>query len=802
DDVITVRLHVENASNIGNYQSYYYKIDGVQSTEGSIICTIDTENSDDNTYYYDCTIPVVNFPVCNGPGTSTISVNFNYLGGVKLSGSFPITLVPATPKLIVNSLLPAPFDCGIDSEVTIQLQVNDPISQAPETYYTFDNTNFNDLDCTSSGHTYSCTIDGDEVCSLLQEHLEVTVKFTYGEIETLAQPAPVFVTFPPPSMGIDTVTPQTVEAGETTDVSVLLHVNYPDTITFQEDDFNYKYLSNSFSAATCTLESSYSNIKYYKCTVPLVIPSTSDGVNDLSFRLDGFMEGAPKQLTAKTFFEIMPPPPEPAFTITSTSSPVDCVTDSSAEVRIKAENIDLLSVSDFKYTIDGTTYIDNECTKSSNILTCTITAAELCDTMKNLVIIKYSIDDTYYTNSQKIYLQIPDPHMQVYAVQPDTLSSGEVNSVNIKLFVQHPEMVGTSPSFLYNYASKSDQPLTCVKVSSTANRDFYECANTQFDLTSYSASSLSVLFSIQGSLVTFPMVIPVADVADTNPWLEIVSTTPSRIETELGNQTSASLYVTVHNAMAADLKHQATVIPNSILSAGTCTEADVEYDFNCDVTIRMPANADPGANSVTLSLRMSNGKNYDFSNTTNVYAISDDTQLEIQSISPDNLYCGGQTQQNQNTVRVTARSKILTDFEIIEEVISFNGRTIPGSSRYCTAKGQAITCNIPTDKLMAAVTCDSGDLAPGEGSHFYTFDLTLLVKAGGNSEMLSGFGDISVTARPLEPYLEILDNDVVSGALQSPINCLIGQSIKLGDSGYVRIMYADLLHPEPKEDDL
>ncbi|NIP41084.1 MAG: hypothetical protein GTN39_06255, partial [Candidatus Aenigmarchaeota archaeon] len=491
---------------------------------------------------------------------------------------------------------------------------------------------------------------------------------------------------------------------------------------------------------------------------------------------------------------------------TSTSSPVDCVTDDVVSFTIKYENIDFDDIEKQEFTYDGINYNPITCTKAGNLLQCSHSADELCGEMKNVLTVIFSFTDannTYYTNPQKVYFKIPEPHMQVYSIQPNTLSIGEKNSVTVNLYVQYPKMVGESPIFLYSYLDKTNQKMSCNKVSSTSIRDFYDCANTDFEVPAdYSKSQLPVLFSIQGTTISFPMNIPVETLVKTTPWLEIVSTTPSRIEILLGNQTSASFYVTVHNAAEKELKHQATLIPNSWITSGSCKEEAIEYDFTCDVTIKPPTTAKTGPNSVTLSLKVSNSKTYDISNQTTVYVLPEETLVEIQSISPNTLYCEGHKQQNPNTVKVTATSKNLVDFELVEEDISFNDLPISHTARYCTSQRQSITCEIPTDRFFEKVTCGEGELAPGEGSRYYPLTLTFLVESGGELITISGSKDVSIVARPLEPYLEIADNDVVDRVLQTPINCLGSQTIKLGDTGYVRIMYADLLHPEPKEDDV
>jgi hypothetical protein len=807
-DLVKVNMHVENASNIGYFQSYYYTIDGAKGSDGSITCSIINPNA--SIYSYQCSIPVASFPVCTAPGTSSIKIYFNYAGGVQLStDGIPITLKAPIPKVVVNSVTPLPFDCGIDTELTARLQVLNPM-EGGKAYHSFDGKNFNASACTGSASSYVCTIPEKQICQLLQENLELTFKFVYGETEVLSLPTTVLVTFPPPSVGIDTITPQAMEAGKTTSVNVLLHVNYPDFLTYNVNSFNYKYLAKAFQPANCSLESSYSNIKYYKCAVALEIPSGRQGIETLSFRLDGYMEGQTKQLTANGFYEILPPPPLPSLTIVSTSSPLKCIQDPSLTVTAKTENIQ--GTPQTSYSVDaGKTYKNLTCSSSGNVYTCAIQKDDLCSLMSSslTLLLKFVFPSKeLISNPQNIYITLPEPHMQVYAISPDTLPVGEKTPVAVSLFVQYPKMVGDTPAFLYSYLNKTNQKMTCTKVSSTSNRDFYECANTQFEIPGdYTKASLPVLFSIQGTTLSFPMSIPVSTgVAAGKPWLQIVSTTPSRIEVFQGNQTNASLYVTVHNAAENSLKHQATLVPNAWVASGSCIEAAIPYDFECNVVIKAAKTANLGATSVNVTLRTTDKKTYDISNTTAVYVLAEEARVDVQSISPETLYCEGQQQQNPASVRITAVAKNLASFTLLDEAISFNGQPIArtGTGRLCSqqASSQSITCTIPTDKLFEKVTCGSGELAPGGGSHYYPLTLTFLAKAGSDQVTLSGSHDVAVVARPLAPYLDIVDNDVVSGSLQTPINCLGSQAIKLGDSGYVRIMYADLLHAEPKEDDL
>jgi hypothetical protein len=801
-DVINVNLHAENAS-VGYFLTYYYTLGGMKAGDGAMTCSIANPNA--SIYYYQCSIPASTLPVCNAPGTSTVSVYFNYQGGVSLTSGFPITFKAPVPRLTIASLSPTPFDCGIDKWMTANLQVSNPSTESLKKYYAFDGKNFKDLkNCTGSGTSFSCSLNESSICQLLQENLELTFKFVYGSTEVLSLPADVMVTFPPPSMGIDTVTPQSVTSGNTTTLNVLLHVNYPDFLTYNVNSFNYKYLDKDFAPATCSLQASYSNVKYYKCAASLAIPSGQQGVETLAFRLDGYQDSSLKQLYANSFIQINLPPAQPTLTIISASpSPLSCIQDPAITLVARADGAQGTPTT--QYSIDGgTSYKALSCAPSGTTYACTVPKDELCGLMKNsfAVMLKFAFPSVeLVSNPQNVYVTLPEPHMQVYAVMPDTLAIGQTTSATVSLFVQYPAMVGSNPVFLYSYLDKTNQRLSCSKVSSTSNKDFYECASTQFALPDgYSKSTVPVIFTIQGTTISFPLVLAAAAATSIDPWLEIVSSTPSTIEVNQGNETSASFYVTIHNAAQNDLKHTATLIPNSWITAGTCSEAAVQYDFRCDVTIKALRTAKAGANPASLTLRMTDKKTYDLTNTTSVYVIPEEATVDVQSVTPATLYCEGQKQTNPDTVKITATTKNIASSSLLEESITFNGKAIVHSAKYCTQQGQSITCSIPTDKLFEKVNCGSGDLVPGGGTHYYPLALSFLVRTGDTTATLFGTEDVAIVARPLEAYLEISDNNVVNGLLQTKINCLGAQSIKLGSTGYVRINNADLLHPEAKDD--
>ena len=810
-DVINVTAHVENASaiNCGEaecyFQDYYYTIDGVQSSPGSMTCSI--VNPLETIYEYECAIPVDRFPVCPAPKTSTLSLHFVYKNNVVLSGEFPITLQRPAPTLVVNSIIPSIFDCGLDTELTANLRVTNPPSGTPNTYYTFDGVNFERMSCTGSGETFLCKIPESEICSLLQEDLNLIFKFEYAEEDVLSDPVNLHVTFPPPSLGIDTVTPEVFISGENTSAEVLLHVNYPDSITYDETDFKYKYLDNPFQSVTCPLANSFTNIKYHKCSIELDIPPGREGVEELTFRLDGYYGNELKSLITNYFITIESPPPEPSLTIVSTSSPLDCVKDSTLSVQARVENIQGTPQTTL-YSIDGGQNFELiTCSGVGDTYTCYIPKDDLCSLMTNSLdlILKFTYSNKeLVSNSQKIYINLPEPHMEVYSVFPDVLQVGKTIQTTVNLYIQYPETVGT-PEFVYSYLDKADQSMSCQKVSSTSIRDYYRCSQTSFTIPSdYSGDQISVTFAVEGTTLTYPYTLKVtSEEIGVEPWFDIYSTIPGKIEVEMGNSTQATLLLTVHNAAENNLKHSATLQPTKWVTAGTCKETDIDYDFSCDVTIRAPKDAKIGENEAEVKIKVSDGKSYTLTNTTKVYVLPGKFYLDIQTITPDKLYCQGHKQQNPNQVKLNAKLVNLQADLLLQEKITFNGYEIEHTDRYCTFQAGSVTCNIPTDKLMEKVTCGQGDLAPGEGLHYYPLSLTILFRKGEENVQVSGSKDLGVEAIPLQPYIEIVDTDIENGFLKEPINCLGSKTIKLGEAGgYVRIRYADLLHQTPDEKDL
>lgn len=807
-DVINVTAHVENASaiNCGEaecyFQDYYYKIDDVQSGPGSITCSITSPS--ENIYRYSCSIPADKLPACPAPKTSTFSLYFSYKNNVVLSGEFPITLESPPASLVVNSVMPSIFDCGIDSELTADLRVTNPPAGTPQTFYTFDGVNFETMSCSGS---FLCKIPEEKICSLLQEDLNLKFRFKYADTEISSESVNLHVTFPPPSLGIDTVTPEVLTAGENTTADILLHVNYPDSMTYEVGNFKYKYFDNAFQSATCSLDKSFANIKYYTCSIALNIPLERVGVEEITFRLDGYQGSELKSLLANHFITIKSPPPEPSLTIISTTSPLDCVTDSSMTVRARTDNIQ--GTPETYYSVGGNqSFTSLTCSSSGNAYTCHIPKESLCPLMSNSLdlLLKFSYPGReLVSNLQKIYISLPEPHIQVYSVYPNVLSAGKTTQTSVNLYVQYPETISSSPKFIYSYLDKADQSMNCQKVSSTSIRDYYRCSQTGFTIpVDYTGSQISILFAIEGTTLTFPFNIPVtSEGLGVEPWVNVYSSIPGKIEVEAGNSTQATLLITVNNAAENNLKHSATLQPSNWITSGTCEESGIGYDFSCDVTISAPKDAVVGANDIDVDVRVSNGKTYTLVNQTKVYVLQGEFYLDIQTLTPDRLYCQGHSQQNPEQVKVNAKLTNLQADSLLQERIIFNGGEIQHTDRYCTFQANTITCNIPTDKLLEKVTCGQGDLAPGEGTHYYQFSLNILFKKGGQQLQVSGSKDLAVEAIPLQAYLEIIDTDIDNGFLVEPINCLGSKTIKLGEGGnYIRIRYADLLHQTPDESDL
>jgi hypothetical protein len=805
EDVINITSHVENASEINcgspncYFQSYYYEIDGVQSSPGSITCSIIDPTQD--IYSYECLIYVNKLPSCEAPGTSTLTLYFVYQGETKIFGSFPITLQKAPPELIINSISPNPFDCGLDTVLSSVLRINNPPGGNPSISYTFDGVNFHSLSCSFSGNLYSCSIPENEICPLLQENLQVTFKFVYDGTEILSSPAEIFVTFPPPSMGIDTVTPQMFTAGEIAQSEVLLHVNYPDSITYELNDFKYKYLDRDFEGVTCSASQSFANIKYYECDITLDIPSNAiTGPNTLTFRLDGFQDGNPKSLTANSFIEIMSPPLEPSLTITSTSSPLDCITDSSLTIHAKVGNIE--GEPTYQYSIDGgKTFETLTCSKSGNVFECSITREDICPLNKNslTLILKFKYPDKeLISNPQEVYIRIPEPHIEVFYFFPTNLTRGETTEATIGLYIQYPEYITESPSFFYEYEDKGKQRMTCSKTKSDVNRDYYECSASFSIPKDFARNYIYPVFSIEGTTLTFVMTVSISEPpARMEPYIDIYSTEPANIEIEQGNTTEATLHFTLVYGLENDIK-QISFIPSGWVTKGECEETEISYDYKCDITISSPSNAELGDHTLSLKLRASNEKTYDLSREFKVRVVAKKKRLEIQSLTPEALYCPGSRQTNPSNVRVVLRVVNAEPDHLLDEEIRFNNRLLEHTGRYCSLQGASITCNVPTDKLLNLLTCgeEGEELAPGEGILQYELSLEFELRKGGEAPFrLSSSKDIGVHAPPLQAKLKIAEESIS----QTTINCLSSTTIKIDSVG---IIYADLLHTDPDPDDL
>jgi hypothetical protein len=806
DDAISIDAHVDNASQIKcgqpecYYKSFYYEVDGVRPQESTMTCSV-------SGYKYNCTIPVSNFPVCAAPKTSTITVHFTYADGSDVFASFPVDLKKTPAKLVVDSLSPNPFDCGTDTKMMVLLRVTNPPSGDLKKEYTLDGTTYKALSCaTPYGNVYSCSITDTDICSLLKENLDAKFRFTYAGSPVETGVVSLFVTFPPPSMGIDSLTPEIFTTGQAMASEALLHVNYPDTLTYNLGDFKFKYLDNGFEAVTCALHQTFPNRKYYKCPVTLTIPSGLQGSYNIRFKLDGFKDGVQTTIQAEKSYQVRSPPPGPSLTITYAGN-LDCSKDPSLTIRARVDNTAEVPTK-YEYSTDGTAYTTLVCTESSGSYTCTIPKDSLCSVQQERMTLglKFTYPSGALTsNFQTVSLSLPVPSMRVYSILPDPVYRGESNQGKASLYILHPSYVSTTPVFSYSYLEKVNERMSCTRTKQASTSDFYECT-VQFDVPEgYSTNMFTATFGIQGTDLMSTYNVNVADQAIAAARINKIT---ASISVEPGNSTTADLFVETQNVEeSADL----SVLPRSWISGGAC-QKQTTNSYKCPVTITVPSSEPSNpAKELELTLRIAGAKSKDMAGTFTINVLPVERRVEIQQKSPETLYCPENTQKNPTMVTITTR---LVNFPqegvfLTNENITFKGVNISPGTRRCKLEGQGITCTIPVDKFIEQATCGEGDLAPGEGSIAYPFTLKFGITAGSDSFVVSGADMINIEAPPLRPYITLscngnLEPTSVEGRclLTKSIKCLGSTNIEVGKlkDEFVHIDNADLLHAEPLDD--
>jgi hypothetical protein len=812
DDAISIDAHIDNASQIKcgqpecYYKSFYYEVDGVRPHESTMTCSV-------SGYKYNCTIPVSNFPVCAAPKTSTITAHFTYADGSDVFASFPVDLRKTPAKLVVDSLSPNPFDCGTDTKMMVLLRVTNPPSGDLKKEYTLDGTTYKSLSCAAPyGNVYSCSITDTDVCSLLKENLEAKFRFTYAGSPVETGAVSLFVTFPPPSMGIDSLTPEIFTTGQTLASEILIHINYPDTLTYNLGDFKFKYLDSGFQSTTCTLHQTFPNRKYYKCPVTLTIPSGLQGSYNIRFKLDGFKDGAQTTIQAEKSYRVRSPPPGPSLTVTYASG-LDCAKDPSLTVRARADNTAEVPTK-YEYSTDGTAYTALACTESSGSYTCTIPKDSLCSSQQESMTLglKFTYPAGALTsNFQTVSLSLPVPSMRVYSIFPDPVSRGESNQGKANLYILYPSYVSTTPMFVYSYSfgvgfEKINERMSCTRTKQASTSDFYECT-VQFDVPEgYSATTFIATFGIQGTDLMSTYNVNVADQAIATARINNIA---ASISVEPGNSTTADLFVETQNV---EESASLSVLPRSWISGGAC-QKQTTNSYKCPVTITVPSSEPSNpAKELELTLRIAGAKSKDMAGTFTINILPVERKIEIQQKSPGTLYCPDNTQKNPAMVTITAR---LVNFPqegvaLTDEEIKFKGVKISPGVKRCTLGGQSITCTIPVDKFIEQAACGEADtdLAPGEGSVSYPFILRFGITAGSDSFVVSGADMINIEAPPLRPYITLSCNGnlepTASGrcSLKRDINCLGSTNIEVGKllDEFVRIDNADLLHDEPLDD--
>ncbi len=804
DETIEVKVHVENSSYITcgqnecYYKSFYYDVDDVPPTESHMTCIIT------GTYEYECSIPVDNFPVCDAPGTSTVTLHFTYDDGKTVFAGFPVTVKKPPSSIILSDLNPNPFDCGIDSQLSATIIVQNPGSSSPTKEYTLDGSTYHSLSCDAPvGNAYRCRIGESNICNLLNDDLDLYFRFGFDGTSVNTSKIDLSVSFPPPSIAIDHISNQLFTAGDTEPVTVNLHVNYPDSITYQLSNFQYKYLDGSWNSPSCTSKETFPDIDHYECSVTMDIPETQNpGVYPVQFRLNAFDGGGnPRTLQANTFVEIRSPPPGPSLAFTHAKR-LDCITDTSLTLTATTSNIMEIPTK-YEYAMDGGSYKTLTCTKSDYIYTCTIPASEMCQIKKekvtmNLKFAYPSLSSALVSNFYDAYVDLPKPSFHILYIQPDPMTRGTTTEGTIVTYISYPSYILNTPSFKFSYMDNPEETLSCSKDqdSGSADKDFYTCSASFQIPADYANANFPVVARVSG-MVSELYQVNVIDPAS-GPQPGILEIIPERIEGEAGNKTEAEIFVKTENFDELGLS-TVTIKPDGWIASGTCEHLQANY-FKCPVTVNIPSTA-AGENQQTFKILASDGTNsHDLSKALTVDVDYSPVEITIQSVTPAGVYCPDHPSSNPAQITVNMRTKTATNENpaIINEEIKFNDQIISGTARYCTSQGASITCTIPPDRFLGAVACGQGELVDGEVRN-YPLDIKFSVKLPGEAPVGASVDTYyyRVEAPPLTPYIEFNDKKLnENNVYDFNLNCLEKNTIVLGDVGnMITIRNADLLHP-------
>ncbi|MBN2042392.1 MAG: hypothetical protein JW754_01145 [Candidatus Aenigmarchaeota archaeon] len=806
DDVITVKVHVENSSyiNCGQnecyYKSFYYDVDDVSPSENRMTCLIT------GTYEYECEIPVDNFPVCDAPGTSTVTVHFTYDDATTVFAGFPVTVKKPPSSIILSDLSPNPFDCGIDTQLSATIIVQNPTSSSPTKEYTLDGTTYKSLSCDAPvGNAYRCRITESNICDMMSGDLDLYFRFTFDQTSVNTSKVNLHVTFPPPSIAIDHISNQLFTAGDSDSVTVNLHVNYPDSITYQTSGFQYKYLDSPWGSPSCTAKEIFPDVNHYECSITMDIPEAQNpGVYPVQFRLNAFDgSGNPRTLQANTFVEVRSPPPGPSLALTHAKR-LDCIADTSLTLTATTSNI-AGTPTKYEYATDGGSYKTLTCTKSDYIYTCTIPASDMCQIKKekvtmNLKFTYPSITTGLVSNFYDAYVDLPKPSFHILYIQPDPMTKGTTTSGTIVSYIRYPSYISSTPSFKFAYMDNAEETLSCSKDqdSGSADKDFYTCSASFQIPSDYANANFPVVARVTGTdmvseLYQVNVIEPTA-----GPQPNILEIIPERIEGDAGNTTDTEIFVKTENFDELGLS-TVTVKPSGWIASGTCEHLQANY-FKCPVKVNIPSTAS-GENQQTFKLLASDGTNsHDLSETLTVDVDYSPVEITIQSVTPASVYCPDHPSSNPAQVTINMRATTATNQNptIVSEEIKFNSQTISGTARYCTSQGSSITCTIPPDRFLEAVACGQGELVDGEVRN-YPLDIKFNVKLPDETPVSTKVDTYyyRVEAPPLAPYIEFNDDKInENGVYDFNVNCLEMNTITLGDAGNTITVYnADLLHP-------
>jgi|GEM_PF-5857976 len=783
EGTIEVNLHVERPQNIGNMLSYRYLINGNEVQPPSITCVQDAGNM----YSYTCNIKIREIPNCNKLGaTPSLKIKMVYAGGIELETDlFAITIEHELPTISLHHITPNPFKCDIDSELEVGVEVKNEPTEQLHFYYTFDGEKYSGMRCNKQGDVYRCKINKEDICGSLEEEMNIRVKLSYGDKEVLSDQGKIYLIYPPPSIAIDSITPSKLIADSEERVSVLLHVNYPDMLTYSEDDFSYKYINMPYAQLPCTLSKEFENIKYYRCSADISLGDVQ-GIKDFYVRLTGYQGPSLVTLEAKSQIEVMPKPPEPSIRIITITQPFDCAENAALEIELRVNN-EPKNLEKTEYSLDGDEFKDLSCSRiGESLYKCTIAKEEVCDLVKDRVNIglRFTYPGKVVSGEKSIIVRLPSPYMIVYAIHPSAIEKGKLTEANVYLYVEHADMLAGEPRFIYSYLDKSNKDMTCTKQQSggaTGTRDYYSC-KASFDIPrDVGLDKIDVIFQIEGTDMFYASKIKLVSVE--KEGIEVRVHAGKKVEIERGNETTHIIELSFTQSLDNLVIYPYSSNDVTIRPLG----CENKGYYSCTLNVAASKNANVGMHSLTLKGEATLGEErMEVSIPLTINILPTMPYIEITSVNPSTIYCPGAQQRSAKQITINAQIRnVAGKVSLYEESIMFAGKPISSvAGRSCTINGFSITCNIGTEDIINKCV----EMRPDE-SKYFPLSLSIKVRVDGKIISLgSASKDIMLVAPTTKPALSPEEENV-------SVQCIKEGALTIN----LELINADLLHEKEEE---